>query len=198
MKSTILTISLLLPALFAGPALAQGADTPRTEQAQPALGARIQAGLASGLITPAEAQMLIRRDRDIVLRETQQKANGNATAQERQQLRAELSALTADVQRLMARRDMPPPAAGSAPGIDSPAQPISQRIDEGVRLGLISQREARRLKSREREIARHEAFFKSDGVVTQHERRQLRSELDGLRQEVERHINNDPRSRSRS
>ena len=111
-------------------------------------------------------------------------------------LRTELGALSADVERLMANRDAPRSPAGSTPGIDNQAQQISQRIDEGVKLGLITQREARRLKSREREIARHETFFKSDGVVTQQERRQLRSELDELRQEVERHINNDSRNRS--
>ena len=197
MKLKTCTISLLfLSALFAGPAMAQGTDTPRVDQAQQAIGARIQAGLASGLITPAEAQMLIRRDRNILLREAQYKANGKATAQERQQLRTELGALSADVERLMANRDAPRSPAGSTPGIYNQAQQISQRIDEGVQLGLITQREARRMKSREREIARHETFFKSDGVVTQQERRQLRSELDELRQEVERHINNDSRNRS--
>ena len=99
MKSKFVVASLLLSALFAGPAGAQGTHTPRIDQAQQAIGARIQAGLASGHITPSEAQMLIRRDRDIQLRENQFKANGSATPQERQQLRAELSALATDVER---------------------------------------------------------------------------------------------------
>ena len=199
MKSKLVVASLLLSALFtllAGPARAQGVQTPRIDQAQQAIGARIQAGLASGHITPSEAQMLIRRDRDIQLRENQFKANGSATLQERQQLRAELSALGADVERLMASREVmrPPENAGKAasmPGIDNREYPISQRIDEGLRSGRITQREARRLQSREREIARHEAFFKSDGVVTKQERRQLRDELDDLRNEVERRISHD-------
>lgn len=196
MKSKCFIASLLLSALFAGPAMAQGVHTPRIDQAQQAIGARIQAGLASGHITPSEAQMLIRRDRDIQLRENQFKVAGSATPQERQQLRAELSALGADVERLMANREAmrPPENAGKAantPAIDHREHQISQRIDEGLRSGRITQREARWLQSREREIARHEAFFKSDGVVTKQERRQLRDELDELRNEVERRIGDD-------
>ena len=200
MKSKFFAASLLMAALFSGLATAQSTSTPRIDQAQQAIGARIQAGLASGHISPSEAQMLIRRDRDILQRENQFKSNGNATFQERQQLRAELNALSADVERMMANHNALrlPGNSGNVvntPGIDNQEYVISQRIDEGVRLGRISQREARRLQSREREIARHEAFFKSDGVVTRQERRQLHIELDGLRNEVERRMNDDRRER---
>ena len=200
MKSKFLTASLLATAVFAGlgmsPAMAQ-TNTPRIDQAQQAIGTRIQQGLASGHITPSEAQMLIRRERDIQMREAQYKSNGTATPQERQQLRNELGALNADVERMMANNNVvrPPNNAANTPGIDNLEYQVSRRIDEGVRSGRITQREARRLQSREREIARHEAFFKSDGVVTQQERRQLRNELSALRDEVERMMNNDRRSR---
>jgi len=200
MNSKFFAAALLILVVFAGPSMAEGSFTPRVNQTQQAIGARIQAGLVSGHITPSEAQMLIRRDRDILLRGNQFKANGNATFQERQQLRAELNTLSADIERLIANSTAArlPGNAGNAvntPGTDIRDYVISQRIDEGLRLGLISQREARRLQSREREIARHEAFFKSDGVVTRQERRQLLDELDGLRNEVERRINDDQRER---
>lgn len=201
MKSKFLTASLLASALFAGlgmtPVMAQGTNTPRIEQAQQAISARIQQGMASGQITPSEAQALYRRDREIQMRENQYKSNGSANVQERQQLRADLSALGADVERMMANRDVvrPPGNAANTPGIDNREMQISQRIDEGVRAGRITQREARRLHSREREISRHEAFFKSDGVVTQQERRQLRNELSALNDEVERMMRNDRRGR---
>ena len=200
MKSKFLTASLLATAVFAGlgmsPAMAQ-TSTPRIDQAQQAISTRIQQGMASGHITPSEAQMLIRRERDIQMREAQYKSNGNATPQERQQLRNDLSALNADVERMMANNNVvrPPVNAGNTPGIDNREYQVSRRIDEGVRSGRITQREARRLQSREREIARHEAFFKSDGVVTRQERRQLRDELDTLRNDVERMINDDRRGR---
>ena len=41
-------------------------------------------------------------------------------------------------------------------------------------------------RSKKRAIARHEANFKRNGVVTPQERRQLREELNALRDEVER------------
>lgn len=201
MKSKFFTASLLASAMFAGlgmsPAMAQGTSTPRIDQAQQAITTRIQQGMASGHITPSEAQMLIRRDRDIQMREAQYKSNGNATPQERQQLRNDLSALSADVERMMANNNVvrPPANAGNTPAIDNREYQVSRRIDEGVRSGRITQREARRLQNREREIARHEAFFKSDGVVTRQERRQLNDELNTLRNDVERMISNDRRGR---
>ena len=200
MKLKFLAASLLASALLAGmgAALAQGNATPRIDQAEQAITTRIQQGLTSGHITPSEAQVLIRRDRDIQMRESAYKSNGRATAQERQQLRNDLVALNADVERMMANRDVARPSgqASNTPGIDNRAYQINQQIDEGVRTGRISHREARKLQSRAREIARHESFFKSDGLVTRHERRQLREELDALQSDVERMVNDDRRSRS--
>jgi polyhydroxyalkanoate synthesis regulator phasin len=199
MKSKLLTTSLLASALFAGlgfaPAMAQhGSSTPGIDQSQQAISARIQQGLASGHITPSEAQVLYRRDQEIAAREAQFKANGNVNPQERQALRNDVAALSAEVERMMANRDVVRPQAGNTNGIGRMEYRISQRIDEGVRSGHITHREARRLHSRERDIERHEIAFKSDGVVTQRERRQLRNELAALRDDVERMLNNDRRN----
>ena len=198
MKSKFFTTSLLASALFVGLApsvvMAQGTNTPRIDQAQQAIGARIQQGLASGHITPSEARELYRRDRDIEMRESRFKSDGRATEQERQQLRADVGALGAEVERMIANRAVVA-QPGSTPGIDNRQVNIGQRIDEGVSSGRISQREARRLHSRERDIARLEARFKRDGVVTQQERRQLQNELTKLRQNVERAMSNERRGR---
>lgn len=194
MKSRLLTTSLLASALFAGlgmaPAMAQNTSTPQVDRAQQAISARIQQGLNSGHITPSEAQVLYRRDRDIAAKEAYFKSNGQATPQERQQLRTDVANLSADVERMMANNVYSAPRAVGTPGLDQQEYRISQRIDEGVRSGRITQREARRLHSRERVIAQHEASFKSDGVVSPRERRQLRSELKALNDEVERMIRN--------
>lgn len=194
MKSKILTASLLASALFAGlgmaPAMAQGTNTPGIDRAQQAVSARIQQGMASGQITPSEAQALYRRDREISIRENRFKADGNASPQERQQLRADLDALNAEVDRMIANNRNASAEYNNTPGIDNRQFNIGQRIDEGVRSGRINQREARRLHQREREIQRHEAAFKSDGVVTPRERSQLRAELTALRDEVERMMRN--------
>lgn len=195
MKSRLLTTSLLATALFAGlglaPAMAQGTGTPGVDRTQQAISARIQQGVASGHITPSEARELYRADRDIQMREDRMKSDGVATAQERQQLRADLDALAAEVERMMANSDVVGQGSANTSGIDERQADISQRIDEGVRSGQISRREARRLQVRERNIARHEASFKRDGVVTRQERRQLRDELAQLSDAVDRMMGSD-------
>lgn len=203
-SSKLLTASLLATALLAGlglaPAMAQSTNTPGIDNTQQAISARIQQGMQAGRITPSEAQALYARDRDISMRESRYKSDGNATPQERQQLRADLSALSGDVERMIANNVVvAPPGAPGGPGntrgIDNQEYNIGQRIDEGVRTGHINQREERKLRSRQRTYERHEASYKSDGVVTKQERRQLRAELSGLRDQVERMMRNDRRGR---
>lgn len=198
MKSKLITASLLATALLAGlglaPVMAQGTNTPGIDRAQQTISARIQQGIASGHITPSEARELYRRDRDIQMRESRIKSDGSASAQERQQLRADLDALSADVERMMANRDTVGQGEGT-PGIDNRQAEIRQRIAEGVRSGRINQREERRLQVRERDIARLEFRFKRDGVVTPQERRQLRDQLARLSDDVERMMRNERRGR---
>lgn len=197
MKSKLFTGSLLASALFlsllGAPVMAQGTDTPGIDRAQQAISARIQQGMASGHITPSEARELYRRDRDIEMRENQMKSNGNVNPQERQRLRADLEGLSAEVERMMANSDVVGQGRDNTPGIDNLQANIRQRIDEGVRAGRLSRRDARSLQMRERAIARHEASFKRDGVVTPQERRQLRDELNSLRDDVERLLRGDRR-----
>jgi hypothetical protein len=192
MKSKLFAATLLASAVFAGlaaaPALAQNTNTPQIDEARQAVSARIQQGMQSGHITPSEAQMLMRRDREIEAREYSYKSDGRATPQERQQLRSDVAALGAEVERMIANQDVVRQGS-STPGIDRASSDIGQRIDEGLRTRRISQSEARMLHRQHRAIERHEAAYKSDGVVTQQERRQLRNELGALRDQVERLIN---------
>lgn len=187
MKTT--AASLLVFALFAGigaaPAMAQDAHTPAIDRAQQDIGARIQQGLRSGAITPSEAQDLFRRQREIQIRENRVKADGIATPRERQMLRQDLDDLNLEVERKM-DHSRGRPQADRTPGIDDSQADIGDRIAQGVRSGRISRADARRLQDRQRSIVRNEARFKADGVVTGRERRQLRSELELLRQDVER------------
>lgn len=195
MKSKLITASLLATALFAGlgvaPAMAQNANTPAIDRAQQAISSRIQQGLASGHITPSEARELYRRDREIEMRENRFKANGSATPQERQQLRLELDNLAAEVERMMLNRDyIAQPDTNNTNGIDNRQENIGQRIEQGVRSGRLTRPEARRLQRQERDIARTEASFKRDGVVTQKERQQLRNALARLNNDLARLLGN--------
>jgi hypothetical protein len=206
MTSKRLNASLLASALLAGlaavPAVAQ-TRTPRVDQAQQAIDARIHQGMASGYITPSEAQFLLRRARAIEVREAQFKANGQASYQERQALRSELNDLSLEVDQLIANRDVVRPGYQLGQGgsyshtsrMDQQAMQISARIQQGIRDGRIDRREERRLRQRELGYARQSAAFSSDGHVSGQERRQLRDELASLREDVERMIQSGPRYR---
>ncbi|MGV8891469.1 MAG: hypothetical protein ACOH2K_00675 [Burkholderiaceae bacterium] len=199
MKSKLVAGSLLVSALFAGigisPAMAQGTNTPQINQAQQEIGAGIQQGLASGRITPSEAQYLYRREREIQIRENRFKSNGSASQHERQQLRQDLDSLRAEVEFKLANSRVASRQSANTPGIDNREFRIGDRIEQGVRSGRITQSEARKLERREREIARHEARYKSDGVVTRQERLRLKNELTALRNDVERLMRNNRRAR---
>ena len=205
MKLKLLTASLLASALFAGlglaPAMAQSNYTPGVDQAHQAISARIQQGIASGHITPPEAQALYQRGREIEVRENRFKSDGNASQQERQQLRFELEGLNSEVERLIANNDVIRQRGNTGsvanvdntPAIDKLQDEIGDRIDEGVSSRRISQRDARRFHRRERDIERREDSFKSDGVLSQQERQQLRNELTTLRDDIERMMRNERR-----
>lgn len=199
MKSKLILGSLLVSALFAGmgmsPVMAQSTHTPVIDRSQQAIEARIQQGLESGHITPSEAQYLYRRVREIQIRENRFKSDGSASPQERQRLRQDLDSLRDEVEYKLANPRVDDRRSDNTPGIDNRAFEIRARIEEGVRSGRITQGEARRLHRRQREIARHEARFKSDGIFSRQERRQLRSELMALRDDVERMLRDDRRAR---
>lgn len=200
MTSRFMPAALLAATLLTGfclaPALAQNTTTPAVDRAQQAIGSRIAQGLASGHITPSEARDLYRRDRDIEMRENRFKANGNATPQERQQLRAELDSLAAEVERKMLNNDFIAQPnnnsnnANNTPGINNRQENISERIEQGLRSGRLTRPEARRLQRQERDIARAEASYKRDGVVTAQERQQLRNALSRLNNELTRLLRN--------
>ena len=210
MTSKLFTASLLATALAAGlaaaPAMAQPGpayyppnvvytpapvQTPGIDNAQQAVSERIHQGLQSGRITPSEARQLYRRDRDIQNREAAYKSDGRVTQQERQQLRADLAQLSAEVERAINNNRtvavaQPVDRLGA---IDSQEFNISRRIDEGLRSHRLSPQEAGRLQAREQAIERQEAAYRADGVVTPQERNNLRAQLTALRDEVERMIN---------
>ena len=105
----------------------------------------------------------------------------------------DLNGLAMEVERMIANRDVVGQLGSgvSTSGIDNRKANISQRIDEGYRTGRITEREARRLKQRGREIERMEASFKSDGLMKQQESRELHEKLADMQDQVDRLMRND-------
>lgn len=86
---------------------------------------------------------------------------------------------------------MPAMAQGVAtPGIDRQQQEIRGRIQQGIASGQITQAEAQELFQRERDIQFREIRFKNDGRTTPQERDALRRDLDTMRADVDRKLNN--------
>lgn len=197
MNAKYFTLSLLASAMFAGmgvtPAMAQ--STPRVDQSQAEISARIQQGITSGHITAQESPALIARERELARQEARVKADGRATPLERQRLREDLAALRAEVEEKMNNRVVAIPArtpvgANNTPGIDQSQAAISARIQQGITSGHITAQEAPALMQRERELVRQEARIKADGRATPAERERLRDDLAALRAEVERKMAN--------
>ncbi|MBZ5553361.1 MAG: hypothetical protein LAO21_11620 [Acidobacteriia bacterium] len=68
-------------------------------------------------------------------------------------------------------------AGTRTPGINQRQARQQARINQGIRSGQLTYREARGLESREGKIQADKLFAKSDGKVTPAERRQLNREL---------------------
>jgi septal ring factor EnvC (AmiA/AmiB activator) len=76
------------------------------------------------------------------------------------------------------------------PGIDRQQQEIRAQIQQGVASGRITQQEAQELYKRERDIQFREIRIKNDGRATEQERDSLRRDLDAMRADVDRKLNN--------
>jgi chromosome segregation ATPase len=76
------------------------------------------------------------------------------------------------------------------PNVDRQQASIHARIGQGARQGYITQREARQLYQRERQLNQREARIKADGRVSPSERSDLQRDVASLRAEVERKMSN--------
>lgn len=197
MKFKPFTLSLLAAALLASvsalPAMAQN-NTPSIDRTQQDIRARIQQGINNGRITQQEAQELYQQERSIQFREMRFKQDGRASPQEREALRRELDAMSSDVDRKLAN-NRGTNGGMHTPGLDNRQERIDTRIDAGVESGRITRSEAKKLHQRERDIQQLERRYKSDGRVTQAERRRLQQDLNKLNADVDRLLHNDRHSR---
>jgi hypothetical protein len=67
-------------------------------------------------------------------------------------------------------------AQTATPGIDKRQANQEKRIDQGVKSGELTKREANRLEKREDKLQKDKEKAQADGVVTKKERRQLNRE----------------------
>lgn len=183
----------LATAVLAAAPLVARAENVRSysiEQQQQDIHARIEQGIAYGLITEDEAEELSHREGSIQQHAAGFQRDGTLTSQERDQLRRDLDALHAGVERSLRNTRMKGSPDGYLPDIAGRSTQIGKRIDYGISSGLITRTEAQRLMQRETDIYHREAGFRADGQITQSEKDMLQRDLDALNRDVGRLLNN--------
>ena len=90
----------------------------------------------------------------------------------------QMSKLTTSIAALMIATLPALAFAQATPGIDKRQAEQQKRIDQGVKSGQLTRREAARLERGQAKVQRMEDRAKADGVVTAKERRQIQHEQD--------------------
>ena len=78
------------------------------------------------------------------------------------------------------------PGNTATPNIDQRRAEQQRRIDQGVKSGELTQREAANLQKGQAKVQRMEDKAKSDGVVTEKERKKIEHEQDKQSKRIER------------
>jgi hypothetical protein len=163
-----------------------GTNDPGIQQRMQNQEQRIDQGVAGGALTPKETGRLEAEQAKIQQTEQRMKSDGQLTPKERQKLRniqdrssrhiynQKHDAQTANVGRSGGA------AIGSMkdPGIQQRMQNMEQRIDQGVKSGALTPKEAGKLEAEQARIKQTESRMKSDGNLTGQERQKLHNMQD--------------------
>jgi len=175
--STLLMLSAV-PAI-AGP---QGTRDPGVNERQFNQQQRIAQGVRSGQLTPRETMRVERQQAYIRAEERRYESDGVLTRAERADLHHDLNAASRriyneehDTQRMP--RAYGQPGGTRDPGVNQRQRDQAYRIGQGVHSGELTRDERMALGSEQRAIRQEERQYKSDGVLTRDERRDLHQDL---------------------
>lgn len=193
MKVLLASAALAAAMAFAAPASAQSYNGWQSVNArQERLDDRIDQGLRNGSLTRREAMELRSEFRDIARLEARYRASNGLSQWERRDLDQRFDRLSAQIR--FERHDAN--NRGGWMSINQRQANLDRRIDQGVRSGDLSRREAMRLRSEFAQIASLEARYRrSGGGLNQWERRDLDQRFDRLSAQIryERADNNNYR-----
>ena len=168
---TLIAAAASALALSAGVASAQPAWTSINER-QANLDARIEAGVRSGDLTRSEARELRDAFGDVIQLESRYRVDG-LSSWERTDLQRRFDALSArirydrnDAQDRGDRWDDWRGQNGAWMNINQRQERLERRIDQGIRNGKITRREAHRLRREFQAIARLENRYRHNGLST--------------------------------
>lgn len=163
-----------------------GVRDPRINARQQVQRERIQQGVRSGELTRRETVKAREDQRDIRQLEGAYKSDGKLTRGERRDLSREQNQASRQLYRDKhdAQERGPAPAAVRSPVINERQANQAGRVAQGVKSGELTRGEAQELREERRDIRGLERNYKSDGVLTRGERRDLNQQLDQNSQEI--------------
>jgi len=179
----LLLYSVMTFGVMSVPAHAERLSTITLEQVQQDIRSRIQYGLERGLITPNEARVFYRKERDIQFRDMRYRQNPHASPRERDELWRDVENMRMEVDRkLSGKRGK----NSASPSLDQRQAQLNDNINRGIAAGLITRGEAQQLQQRQRDISRREARLRASGNLNRVERDRLHRDLDALEWETNR------------
>ncbi|MBU1977626.1 MAG: hypothetical protein KJ958_00500 [Gammaproteobacteria bacterium] len=176
-KKTLVTIAGLgVFAMAAGSVLAesQGRSAGQRMHSQHQ---RIEQGVSSGQLNRREAARLNREQRQIRNEAREYRGDGVVTKAERADLRRDQNRASRHI--YAEKHDSQSGTAGAVRDPGANARQVNQRerIQQGVRSGELTRGETRQIGAEQRNIRQEERQYKSDGVLTKVERKDLQQDL---------------------
>ena len=149
---------------------------------------RIKAGVEDGSLTKREAGRLIGQQKRVGKMAEDMKSDGKVTFGERIKLERAQDKASRSIfrQRHDEQGEMGPKPDYEqwSPGVNKRQRNQKFRVGQGIRSGSLTKEEAQGIIGKERELAKLEKDYKSDGKLTKDERKELHSQLDGLSKEI--------------
>jgi hypothetical protein len=162
-----------------------GTNDPGIQQRMQNQEQRIDQGVKSGALTPKETGRIEAEQAKIQQTEQRMKSDGQLTPKERQKLRNMQDRSSRHIYNQ--KHDAQTANVGSSgadigsmkdPRIQRRMQNMEQRIDQGVKSGELTPKEAGKLEAEQARIKQAESRMKSDGNLTGQERQKLHSMQD--------------------
>lgn len=138
---------------------------------------RIEQGVRSGQLNHREAARLNHEQRQIHREAREYRRDGVMTRAERADLRHDQNRASRDIYAEKHDGQFGARGATRDPGVNARQANQRERIEQGVRSGELTRSEARQLGTEQRAIRQEERQYKSDGVLTKDERKDLQQDL---------------------
>jgi hypothetical protein len=150
-----------------------GTNDPGVQQRMQNQESRIDQGVKSGQLTPKEAGKLEAEQARIQQTEQRMKSDGTLTPKEREKLHTQQDRSSRHIYNQ--KHDAQTAGAGNTkdPGVKKRMKNQEQRIDQGVKSGELTPKEAGKLEAEQARIQQTEQRMKSDGRLTSKERQKL-------------------------